>query len=229
MDLPIVARAALTVVFTISGVYCLLRCFRWTRRDGTGRGVRRRPDGPGCGHHAAHAGEPGRDASRPDGSGHGVHGWESDLAQVAMSGAMVAMLVTGFGGDRWGVQLTLFAVAAGRFLTRALPRVGREGRTGLVHHAVMMGGMVWMSLRMTRPAPMTMSAMTTSAMTTAVGPSTVATVAIAGYLTVAAVWWGRRSLAVAGVGGLFGTAGATTCHAVTSAAMAVLFVLSVHG
>ena len=68
MDLPIVVRAVLIAVFAASGVYCLLRCLRWSRV-------------PACG------------------DGH-AHGRASDLAQVAMSGAMVAMLVTGFGGDR---------------------------------------------------------------------------------------------------------------------------------
>jgi len=194
MDLPIVARAALIVVFATSGVYCLLRCVRWSRR-------------PSC-----HAG----------GSAHDTHGRVSDLTQVAMSGAMVAMLATGFSGDRWGVQLTVFGVAAGWFLTRALPRVGRQARTGLVNHAVMMGGMCWMSFTMTSASSMDMPGMTA-----AVGPSAVTSLAIAGYLVAAAVWWGRRSLVAARTGGLFGVTGVTTCHAVTSAAMAALLVLSV--
>ena len=190
MDLPIVARAALIVVFATSGVYCLLRCALWSRTRACGA----------------------------------AHGRMSDIFQVAMSAAMVAMLATGFGGDRWGVQLTVFGVATGWFLTRALPRVGREARTGLVNHAVMMGGMFWMTFTMARSGHMGMP----GAATAVVGSSAIVGAGIAGYLAVASVWWGRRSLVTAGSGGLFGVTGATTCHAVTSAAMAAFFILRIH-
>lgn len=169
------------------------------------------------------------------------HGRTSDVAQVAMSVAMVAMLATGFGGDRWGVQVTVFAVAGTWFLTRALPTVSSaasagairtrfagagavsvDARTGWVNHAVMMVGTAWMSFAMSRASPMDMAGSAT------VGASTVTSLALAGYLVIAAIWWGRRSLVTAGSGGFFGVTGATTCHAVTSAAMAAVFVLGAH-
>jgi hypothetical protein len=176
MVAPLALRCTLTVVFAAVGGYCLLRCAR-------------RIAGLAC---------------------HRAGEWLSDVAHVVMSAAMIVMLWTGAGGDPWGVQLTVFAVAAGGFLVRAVSqrhRVSRRGaRLGLLHQAVMMAGMVWMIRSMSAPAGAAMSsaasrmsvpgmtASTHNGMTEAALSSTATTLAVAGYLAVAALWWVDRCL-----------------------------------
>jgi hypothetical protein len=128
-----------------------------------------------------------------------------------MSAVMIAMLCTREHGDRWGLQLSVFALATGWFLVRALDsghRPGRAGpprgtRLGLLHQAVAMAAMFWMILSMSHPAgPASPAGMRMSMPGMAAGhvdplsapalPATTTTLVLAGYLAVATVWWVGR-------------------------------------
>ncbi len=146
---------------------------------------------------------------------HGPSEWVTDALGVATSAAMVAMLWTVPLGDRWGVQLAVFATAAGWYLVRAARAGTRPGaRPGLVHQGAGMAAMLWMlATAHAGTAPMHGSATT--------GP---AGAAVAAYLALAALWWARSALAtpvgVAAVPAvLFGPRGGATCQAVMAAAM----------
>lgn len=233
--MPLVLGCTLSVVFPAASGYYLLRCARCALERGRHRTGERL----------------------------------SDLAHAAMSAVMIAMLWTGVGGDPWGVQLTVFAVAAGWFFTRALDpgcRLGRDShrrdaRLGLLHEAVMMAAMFWMILAMSVPADAAASA-TRSGMSmpgAATGshggsassalPATTATLALAGYLAVAALWWvsryrvaaagsalGCRTAGPAETAGsgdgrartrvFFGAVGNAACHALMATAMSLTLMVT---
>jgi Domain of unknown function (DUF5134) len=195
-------RWTLTVAFAVSGVYCLARCVR-----------------------------PASDRACS-----AVHERVSQFAHSVMSVLMVAMVWAWTIRDRWGVLMTFFALAAGWFVVEALD-VGRRSasrprtaQVGLVHQAVAMGAMFWMLFGTSTASGVAASGMTEMAHAGASSrgtqslPSMVVTLAIAGYLACAAVWWlGRCSDARARSprGGAIGDA---MSQAVMAAAMSVALV-----
>jgi len=92
-----------------------------------------------------------------------------------------------------GLQLSVFAVATGWFLLRALdssrrPDPTTHGRLALVHQGVAMAAMFWMLRSMSTVDPM--PGMTGHLMSSARGatvPAASTTLVLAGYLAVAAI------------------------------------------
>jgi hypothetical protein len=158
--------------------------------------------------------------------GSGPHGWTqrlSDLAHLTMSALMVATLWALFGPDRWGWQLSVCAVAVGWFAVRALRAPGGPAhpvRWGFVHQAVTMAAMFWMTWSMSAP-PMAMVAHPV--------PAAGVPVVLAGYLTLATLWWIVRSRRSALAGAslrctAFGAAGDAACQALMTGAMSVVLI-----
>ncbi len=214
-------RWSLTAVFGVLGGYCLLRC---------------------CLPALTHA-------------GHLLSELVSDAAHLAMSAAMIAMLWALTRGDPWGVQMAIFAVATGWYLVRAADaRHDTRHRLGLAHQGVAMAAMFWMYGQMMAPGGamrmpgMTMSgtAMTGTGMadmgmqgtaTSGTGHSfwplagPWVTVAFAGYLALAALWWlwqgvvtavAQRAAVGAGAPGV-GAAGGTGVGGGAGPAVRLLF------
>jgi hypothetical protein len=175
----------------------------------------------------------------------------SDLAHVAMNTSMITMLWTWWGGDRWGLQLTFFALAMGWFLVRAVDPGSRSAqaighcgpRLGMVHQGVAMAAMLWMILSMPAPggpgasrSAMSMGAPEMGAhhvgpLSPSALPATVTTLGLAGYLAVAAIWWAGRYRAAtvgpptANAAMVFGIAGDAACQALMTAAMSLTLVI----
>ena len=153
--------------------------------------------------------------------GHGPAEWVTDALGVATSAAMIAMLWTVPLGDRWGIQLAVFATAGGWYLVRAAPAGTRPGaRAGLVHQGAGMVAMLWMLAT----AHAGTNLMHGSATAGPVGA------AIDAYLALAALWWARSALAAPlGVETLpvvlFGPRGGAACQAVMAAAMCTALVV----
>ena len=141
----------------------------------------------------------------------------SDVAHVGMSAAMVAMLWGATRGDRWGLQLTAFALAAGWFATRAVhPATRVPSRAALAHQGVGMAAMCWMLL----PRPDAMPGMSMA------GAPTAVPLALAGYLALAAVWWATRPrLATGPTTTAAVPVGDAACHALMAAGMTLALLL----
>ena len=131
--------------------------------------------------------------------------------------------------------------------TDGWPVARRDAGVGLLHHAVMMAPMFWMSLSMPPGGPAwlsgagtTTSAMSMSGMTRGVyppwpAPGAVTTLVFAGLLAAGALWWTRQTRTLAGVSasgpgqiatrGVFGAVGVAICHAVAATAMSAALLL----
>lgn len=128
---------------------------------------------------------------------HPVLMWLVEIAHVAMSVSMIAMLWA-VGWDRWGVQLTIFAVLGGCFAVLALPVVqaphdGTEAavaRPVLIHEATVMAAMCWMLGA--APPGNAMAAMAGMAAARPPAWSVTVTAALIAALTVSTWLWVRR-------------------------------------
>ncbi|WP_432826456.1 DUF5134 domain-containing protein [Dactylosporangium sp. CA-092794] len=128
------------------------------------------------------------------------HPWPARLADLlhgAMCAVMVAMLF-GIAGDPWGVQLTVFAVAAGWHVVRLVAAApgGHPDRWSSLTQAIMMSSMCWMLL----PGPHGAAAPMPGAHLPGpdraeFGPAVTGTLAVA--LIAASVLWTTRSFALA--------------------------------
>jgi hypothetical protein len=175
----------------------------------------------------------------PRGAAHGYRHLFSSGTHLVMSAAMLGMVWRTV-GDRWGVQLSFFAVGGGCYAVRAarLRRADGAARLGLLHEAVAMAAMFWMVWAVAAPTGSPVVGAASMGMSDAgTGiPAPAVTLALAGYLGLAALWWLHRArvLVVAqpgpAVGGwlsaaggrVVGRAGDAACQAVLAVAAAVL-------
>jgi Domain of unknown function (DUF5134) len=122
-----------------------------------------------------------------------------------MSLAMIAMLWGLSRGDRWGAQTAVFGVAAGWYLVRAASGAHpRRHRVGLAHQGVAMAAMFWMLLAISGTAPaagMAMPGMDMTGGSQVAGAGRGITIAFAGYLAVATLWWLRTGVGLVLTGG----------------------------
>jgi hypothetical protein len=173
---------------------------------------------------------------------HQASAWATELGHLGMSGAMVAMLWSSIGWDRWSVRLAAFSTLAGWFavcafvgavVPAAARSAGGASQPALLYETAAFASMGWMVIQMAGSSQAgsgnVMAMSTTTSRST--GGAVAITLGLAGVLIVSAVGWLWRlgyAVNLVGLGTghphrprFFGAAGEAACQTAMAAGMAL--------